>query len=85
MSITEFTKVLNLFKSNFDKEFVETFLIQKVRWNENFLLCSHVYLYPDYCSDLLNLFELIYSICGPDFELFTDLFNKTFLMKLNRN
>jgi hypothetical protein len=90
-SITEFTKVLDLYKNNnFGKEFVKTFLMRKGSvYNENFLLYFYDYSDLENCSDLLKLFDLIFSICGADLELFNDLFyskskygNQTFFEKL---
>jgi hypothetical protein len=88
-SISEFTKSLYLFKNNFGKEFVKTFLMQKGWKNENFLLCFSDYSKPENCSDLLKLFDFIFSIFGADLELFKDLFysrsswdNQTFFEKL---
>jgi hypothetical protein len=91
-SISEFTKTLNLFKNNFDKEFVKTFLMRKNWRNENFLLCFSDYSKPENSSDLLKLFDLIFSIFGADLELFNDLFysrseydnNPTFFEKLKK-
>jgi hypothetical protein len=77
-SITEFMKVLSLFKNNFGKKFVKKILMRKDRWNnENFLLYNSysVYSKPKNCSDLLKLFDLIFSIFGADSELFKDLFH----------
>jgi hypothetical protein len=87
-SIPEFSKALSLFKNNFDKEFVRTFLMQKSYCDENFLLRYDDYSNSDKCSDLLKLFDLIFSICGADFDLFDDLFyfrsrdGQTFFEKL---
>jgi hypothetical protein len=93
-SITDFTQVINLFKNNFDKKFVKKFLMQKNIWDENFLLSRYlfdVYSDPENSSDLLKLFDLIFSIFGADLELFNDLFyskskgNETFFDRLTKN
>jgi hypothetical protein len=73
-SISEITKILNLFKINFGEVFVKTFLMRKNTINENFLLRYSDYSDPENSSDLLKLFDLIFSICGADLELFNDLF-----------
>jgi hypothetical protein len=83
-----------LFENNFDKEFVKTFLIQKrgfFNWNGNFLLNFPIYSNPENSRDLLKLFDLIFSICGADSELFNDLFyakarydDQTYFEKLKR-
>jgi hypothetical protein len=91
-SITEFINVLNLFKSHFDKEFIKAFLMQKSRIsNENFLFFYKEYSKAENSRDLLELFELIFSICGADFELFNYLLksesgqdNQTFFEKLEK-
>jgi hypothetical protein len=91
-SISEITKSLNLFKNNFGKEFVKTFLMRKDKWNANFLFYYN-YSEPENSRDLLKLFDLIFSICGADFDLFNDLFysrpkyenNPTFFGKLKEN
>jgi hypothetical protein len=95
-SIIEFTKLLNLFKNNFDKEFVKEFLMRKRGWlNANFFSRFSAYSKPENCSDLLKLFDLIFSICGADSELFSYLLlsksksklpnNQTFFMELKEN
>jgi hypothetical protein len=95
VSITEFTKALILFKNNnFGKEFVKTFLMRKSKgWNENFLLRSMGFSSPENSGDLLKFFDLIFSICGVDLELFNDLFyskskyrrNLPFFKRLKKN
>jgi hypothetical protein len=60
--------------------------------DENFLLYhDDVYSKPKNSSDLLKLFDLIFSIFGADLELFNDLFyskseyNETFFDELTKN
>jgi hypothetical protein len=58
-----------------------------------FFLRYFVYSNPENSSDLLKLFDLIFSIFGADLELFNDLFysrskydnNLTFFEKLKEN
>jgi hypothetical protein len=79
--------------NNFGKEFVKTFLMRKGSvYNENFLLYFYAYSNLENWSDLLKLFDLIFSIFGADLELFNDLFyskskygNQTFFEKLKEN
>jgi hypothetical protein len=86
-SITDFTQLIILFKNNFDKKFVKKFLMQKNNRDENFL-SRYVYSKPENSSELLKLFDLIFSIFGADLELFNDLFyskpnfNQTFFERL---
>jgi hypothetical protein len=90
VSISEFPKAVNLFKNNFDKEFVKTFLMRKDEWNENFLFFSD-YSKPGNSNDLLKLFDLIFSIFGAveqfqNFLFFTrsksEYYNQTFFVVL---
>jgi hypothetical protein len=89
-SVAELTKILSLFKNNFDLEFLKSFLMRKDGYNENFLMgYEEIYSDPENCSDLLKLFDLILSIFGTDLELFEDLFysksiinDQTFFEKL---
>jgi hypothetical protein len=89
-SIAEFTKVLDLFQNHFDKEFIKVILMRKTLISkENFLLFYNEYSRQGNARDLLKLLQLILSICGADFELFSDLLNsksgrdgQTFFAKL---
>jgi hypothetical protein len=66
--------------------------MRKNSWNVNFLFYYN-YSEPENCSDLLKLFDLIFSIFGADSELFNFLFfsrsgfdnNPTFFEKLKKN
>jgi hypothetical protein len=64
--------------------------MQKNKWDGNFLLFHDVYSNPKNSSDLLKLFDLIFSVFGADLELFDDLFysksyrNVTFFEKLTK-
>jgi hypothetical protein len=74
-SIENFTKVLNLLKNNLDKKIIRKILILKNNENQNFLTNSDSdYLNPEYSTDLIGLFELIFSIFGADLQLFDELF-----------
>jgi hypothetical protein len=93
-SIPEFTKFLDFLSQKIDKDLIKKLLMRKQCYSkENFLLHFYkTYSEPGNSKDLLELFELIFTIFGDDSELFDDLFHtksskdkKTFLGKLKED